>query len=88
MEATENVQATDNGIENAETSEEVKVQKSDESLSENNKPDEAEKEQNEDKAELFRQAVLKSKRERAEGQNGYWALWHSFAERINATMTE
>ena len=52
MEATENVQATDNGIENAETSEEVKVQKSDESLSENNKPDEAEKEQNEDKAEL------------------------------------
>ena len=28
MEATENVQATDNGIENAETSEEVKVQKS------------------------------------------------------------
>lgn len=65
MEATENVQATDNGIENAETSEEVKVQKSDESLSENNKPDEAEKEQNEDKAELFRQAVLKSKRERA-----------------------
>ena len=65
MEATENVQATDNGIENAETSEEVKVQKSDESLSENNKPDEAEKEQNEDKAELFRQAVLKSKREKA-----------------------
>ncbi len=65
MEATENVQATDNGIENAETSEEVKVQKSDESLSENNKPGEAEKEQNEDKAELFRQAVLKSKRERA-----------------------
>ena len=56
MEATENVQATDNGIENAETSEEVKVQKSDESLSENNKPGEAEKEQNEDKAELFRQA--------------------------------
>lgn len=65
MEATKNVQATDNGIENAETSEEVKVQKSDESLSENNKPDEAEKEQNEDKAELFRQAVLKSKREKA-----------------------
>ena len=65
MEATENVQATDNGKENAETSEEVKVQKSDESLSENNKPNEAEKEQNEDKAELFRQAVLKSKRERA-----------------------
>lgn len=27
MEATENVQATDNGIENAETSEEVKVQR-------------------------------------------------------------
>ena len=45
MEATENVQATDNGIENAETSEEVKVQKSDESLSENNKPDKAEGEQ-------------------------------------------
>ncbi len=88
MEATENVQATDNGIENAETSEEVKVQKSDESLSENNKPGEAEKEQNEDKAELFRQAVLKSKRERAARANGYWALWHSFAERINATMTE
>ena len=65
MEATENVQTTDNGIENAETSEEVKVQKSDESLSENNKPGEAEKEQKEDKAELFRQAVLKSKRERA-----------------------
>ena len=62
MEATENVQATDNGIENAETSEEVKVQKSDESLSENNKPGEAEKEQNEDKAELFRQAVLTSER--------------------------
>ena len=39
MEATENVQATDNGIENAETSEEVKEQKSEESLSENNKPD-------------------------------------------------
>ena len=65
MEATENVQATDNGIENAETSEEVKVQKSDEGLSENNKPDEAEKEQNEDKAELFRQAVLESKREKS-----------------------
>ena len=65
MEATENVQATDNGIENAETSEEVKEQKSEESLSENNKPDKAEGEQNEDKAELFRQAVLKSKRERA-----------------------
>ena len=65
MEATENVQATEGGIENAETSEEVKVQKSEESLSENNKPDEAEGEQNEDKAELFRQAVLKSKRERA-----------------------
>ena len=65
MEATENVQAAENGKENAETSEEVKVQKSDESLSENNKPDKAEKEQNEDKAELFRQAVLKSKRERA-----------------------
>lgn len=65
MEATENVQATDNGIENAETSEEVKAQKSEESLSENNKPNEAEGEQNEDKAELFRQAVLKSKRERA-----------------------
>lgn len=65
MEATENVQATEGGIENAETSEEVKAQKSDESLSENNKPDKAEKEQNEDKAELFRQAVLKSKRERA-----------------------
>lgn len=61
MEATENVQAA----ENAETSEEVKVQKSDESLSENNKPDKAEGERNEDKAELFRQAVLKSKRERA-----------------------
>ena len=30
MEATENVQATDNGIENAETSEEVKEQKSEE----------------------------------------------------------
>ncbi len=30
-------------IENAETSEEVKEQKSEESLSENNKPDEAEK---------------------------------------------
>lgn len=59
MEATENVQATDNGIENAETSEEVKVQKSDEGLSENNKPNEAEGEQNEDKA------VLKSKREKA-----------------------
>ena len=42
MEVTENVQATDNGIENAETSEEAKVQKSDESLSENNKPDKAE----------------------------------------------
>ena len=55
MEATENVQATDNGIENAETSEEVKEQKSDEILSENNKPDKAEGEQNEDKAELFRQ---------------------------------
>ena len=65
MEVTENVQATDNGKENAETSEEVKVQKSEESLSENNKPDEAEGEQNEDKAELFRQAVLKSKREKA-----------------------
>lgn len=65
MEATENVQATEGGIENAETSEEVKAQKSEESLSENNKPDKAEKEQNEDKAELFRQAVLKSKRERA-----------------------
>ena len=65
MEATENVQATEGGIENAETSEEVKVQKSEESLSENNKPNEAEGEQNEDKAELFRQAVLKSKRERA-----------------------
>lgn len=61
MEATENVQAA----ENAETSEEVKEQKSDEILSENNKPDKAEGEQNEDKAELFRQAVLKSKRERA-----------------------
>lgn len=61
MEATENVQTA----ENAETSEEAKVQKSDESLSENNKPDKAEKEQNEDKAELFRQAVLKSKREMA-----------------------
>lgn len=65
MEATENVQATDNGIENGDASEEVKVQKSEESLSENNKPDKAEGEQNEDKAELFRQAVLKSKRERA-----------------------
>lgn len=65
MEATENVQATENGIENADASEEVKVQKSEESLSENNKPNEAEGEQNEDKAELFRQAVLKSKRERA-----------------------
>lgn len=65
MEATENVQATEGGIENAETSEEVKAQKSEESLSENNKPDKAEGEQNEDKAELFRQAVLKSKRERA-----------------------
>ena len=65
MEVTENVQATDNGKENAETSEEVKVQKSEESLSENNKPDKAEGERNEDKAELFRQAVLKSKRERA-----------------------
>lgn len=65
MEATENVQATEGGIENAETSEEVKEQKSEESLSENNKPNEAEGEQNEDKAELFRQAVLKSKRERA-----------------------
>lgn len=65
MEATENVQAPDNGIENAETSEEVKAQKRDEGLSENNKPDKAEGEQNEDKAELFRQAVLKSKRERA-----------------------
>lgn len=65
MEATENVQAADNGIENAETSEEVKEQKRDEGLPENNKPNEAEKEQNEDKAELFRQAVLKSKRERA-----------------------
>lgn len=61
MEATENVKTA----ENAETSEEAKVQKSDESLSENNKPDKAEKEQNEDKAELFRQAVLKSKREMA-----------------------
>lgn len=60
MEATENVQAA----ENAETSEEVKVQKSDESLSENNKPNESEGERNEDKAELFRQAVLKSKREK------------------------
>ncbi len=59
MEVTENVQATDNGKENAETSEEVKVQKSEESLSENNKPDKAEGERNEDKA------VLKSKRERA-----------------------
>ena len=48
MEATENVQAA----ENAETSEEAKVQKSDESLSENNKPDKAEGEQNEDKAEI------------------------------------
>lgn len=65
MEATENVQATEGGIENAETSEEVKAQKSEESLSENNKPDKAEGEQNKDKAELFRQAVLKSKRERA-----------------------
>lgn len=65
MEATENVQATENGIENADASEEVKEQKSEESLSENNKPDKAEEEQNEDKAELFRQAVLKSKRERA-----------------------
>lgn len=65
MGETENVQATEGGIENAETSEEVKVQKSEESLSENNKPDKAEGEQNEDKAELFRQAVLKSKRERA-----------------------
>ena len=73
MEATENVQAA----ENAETSEEVKEQKSDEILSENNKPDKAEGERNEDKAELFRQAVLKSKRERA-----------ARAERINATMTE
>ena len=62
MEATENVQAA----ENAETSEEVKEQKSDEGLNENNKPDKAEGERNEDKAELFRQAVLKSKRERAE----------------------
>ena len=61
MEATENVQAA----ENAETSEEVKEQKSDEGLNENNKPDKAEGERNEDKAELFRQAVLKSKRERA-----------------------
>ena len=58
MEATENVQATDNGIENAETSEEVKVQKSGQSV------------------------------RGRQGQNGYWALWHSFAERINATMTE
>lgn len=65
MEATENVQATEGGIENAETSEEVKAQKRDEGLPENNKPNEAEGEQNEDKAELFRQAVLKSKRERA-----------------------
>ena len=60
MEATENVQATEGGIENAETSEEVKAQKSEESLSENNKPDEAEGERNEDKAELFRQAALKA----------------------------
>lgn len=66
MEATENVQAAENGMENGDASEEVKVQKSEESLSENNKPDEAEKEQNEDKTELFRQAVLKSKREKAE----------------------
>ena len=65
MGETENVQATESGIENAETSEEVKEQKSEESLPENNKPDKAEGEQNEDKAELFRQAVLKSKRERA-----------------------
>lgn len=67
METTENVQAAENG----DASEEVKVQKSDEGLSENNKPDEAEGEENEDKAELFRQAVLKSKRERAARQNGY-----------------
>lgn len=65
MEATENVQAAENGIENGDASEEVKEQKSEESLSENNKLNEAEKEENEDKAELFRQAVLKSKRERA-----------------------
>ena len=50
MEATENVQATESGIENAETSEEVKEQKSEESLPENNKPNEAAGEQNEDKA--------------------------------------
>ena len=61
MDATENVQAA----ENAETSEEVKEQKSDEGLNEHKKPDEAEGEQNEDKAEHFRQAVLKSTRERA-----------------------
>ena len=65
MEATENVQATEGGIENADASEEVKVHKSEESLPENNKPDKTEGDQNEDKAELFRQAVLKSKRERA-----------------------
>lgn len=65
MEATENVQAAENGMENGDASEEVKEQKSEESLGENNKPGEAEKEQKEDKAELFRQAVLKSKRERA-----------------------
>ena len=65
MEATENVQAAENGMENGDASEEVKEQKSDEILSENNKPDKVEGEQNEDKAELFRQAVIKSKRERA-----------------------
>ena len=50
MEATENVQAIESGIENADPSEEVKEQKSQESLPENNKPDKTEGDKNEDKA--------------------------------------
>ena len=89
MEATENVQATDNGIENAETSEEVKEQKSEESLSENNKPDKAEGEQNEDKAELFRQAVLKSKRERAaRAERILLERWQKESEEVKQTYPQ
>ena len=69
MEVTENVQATDNGKENAETSEEVKVQKSEESLSENRiKPRESETRIR--RSFSGRRCLSQSVRGR-QGQNGY-----------------
>ena len=71
MEATENVQATDNGIENAETSEEVKEQKRDEGLPENNKPNEAEKEQTRIRRSFSGRRCLSQSVRGRQRQNGY-----------------